>query len=248
VRRWHRAAAPPQLVAFLDRKQLEVDAGGPAELLWKRARKTKSLGRLASLLASATGTRERCMYCEDSRGTDIEHYRPRAGHPGLIFRWHNWLWACSGCNRSKSGRFPVDAASGAALLIDPSAEDPWEFLVFESRTGEITARWHGNVEDARGRATLETLSPLRGQAVCEGRARTRRHLIRALKAFLAEPGDEDAGPRINELVHWVRDADDYGLVEWFFLRDGGEETPFRQLRDGRPLAWERVQHEVQNPA
>ena len=92
---------------------------------------------------------QRCCWCEDSAGTDIEHIRPKSLYPERTFRWENYLLACAGCNRHKSSRFAVLAGEsvvdvsrrrgdpivppvrGAAALIDPRVEDPLDYLGLE---------------------------------------------------------------------------------------------------------------------
>lgn len=81
---------------------------------------------------------ERCMYCEDSAGTDIEHFWPKSFYPHRAFVWTNYLWACGHCNSNfKRAQFPLDT-SGQPLLIDPSAEDPQLHLTLSPRTGKLT--------------------------------------------------------------------------------------------------------------
>ncbi|HEY2294308.1 MAG TPA: HNH endonuclease [Thermoanaerobaculia bacterium] len=78
---------------------------------------------------------ERCMYCEDSHGTAIEHFWPRAGYPDRAFDWLNYLIACSGCNSNhKRDQFPLDAA-GQPLLVNPAEENPLDHLSFSPSTG-----------------------------------------------------------------------------------------------------------------
>ena len=92
---------------------------------------------------------QRCCWCEDSAGTDIEHIRPKSLYPEQTFRWENYLLACAGCNRTKGSRFAVLAgggvvdvsrgprdpiirpARGVAVLVDPRVEDPLEYLDLE---------------------------------------------------------------------------------------------------------------------
>ncbi|WP_224240151.1 HNH endonuclease family protein [Hyalangium gracile] len=82
----------------------------------------------------------RNMYCEDSAGTDIEHFWPKSEYPEKAFSWTNYLLACSGCNSNhKREKFPRDEA-GAPLLIDPTVEDPRTHLALSLRTGEYVAR------------------------------------------------------------------------------------------------------------
>ena len=208
--------------------------------------------RVALALAEMTGSRERCMYCEDSRGTDVEHFRPKALYKDLIFQWLNLLWICTACNRSKGRQFPCDS-SGGPLLIDPTAEDPWDFLFFDPESGEITARWDTStkLESPKGRTLLEVLTPLRHQAVTEGRRRAFRNIRRAVRAFLAqEEGHVVADiseETIKDLLECVDDATEYGLAIWFFLRDGQDEEPFRRLRDEFPATWRRIVEKLTIP-
>lgn len=79
---------------------------------------------------------ERCMYCGDNQGSDIDHHEPMSRNPLRTFDWLNHLLACSLCNsHGKGDRYPVDA-DGAALLIDPTVDDPFEHMTLALRTGE----------------------------------------------------------------------------------------------------------------
>ena len=216
------------------RDDVDIDA------LWKSARQTRQLERIARILGQMTGLRERCMYCGDSRSTDIEHFRPKKSFRALVFSWPNMLWICTGCNRCKGDRFPCDSL-GVPLIIDPTVEDPWDFLVYDLETGEITARWEVETgeENAKGLGTLNLISTLRHQAVTEGRKIARRNLVRVVDNFLRSTpvGVEEAVP---ELLSGILDNDDYGLVSWCFLREGQEDSPFRDLREEHPSSWTRV--------
>lgn len=79
---------------------------------------------------------QRCMYCADSLGTDIDHFEPIKEFPAGTFNWPNHLLACSYCNSNqKRDRFPRDG-SGRALLIDPTRDDPARHLRLILRTGD----------------------------------------------------------------------------------------------------------------
>lgn len=102
----------------------------------------------AALRSMASGL-VRCMYCEDSAGTDIEHYRPKATFPTFSFTWTNYLLACSHCNSNeKRNQFPVDEG-GKPLLIDPSVDDSLEHLALVPHLGEFTSRTD------QGRASID---------------------------------------------------------------------------------------------
>ena len=82
---------------------------------------------------------KRCMYCEESAGTDIDHFCPRSVEPLLTFAWSNYLLACSACNSNfKRDEFPC-SATGDPYLIDPTAEDPAALLTFSPSTGRYEA-------------------------------------------------------------------------------------------------------------
>jgi uncharacterized protein (TIGR02646 family) len=221
-----------------------IDAGGVIAAAWKSQRKSPSMRRIALVLAGIAGPRERCMYCEDSRGTDIEHFRPQSLYPDQVFRWLNFLWICAACNRSKGDRFPCDAF-GEPLLLDPTLDEPWDHLFFDSDTGEITARWESatGVESPRGIALLTIISSLRHQAVTEGRRRTYQRLKRAIRSFLTQSGEGNQAPSeesVQDLLDCIDDATDYGLAAWFFLRDGQDEEVFRSLQARFPAVWTRA--------
>ena len=63
-----------------------------AERLWKNKRGAAWDEIRETLRAMASG-RQRCMYCEDSEGTDIEHFYPKATYPQYAFDWDNYLLA-----------------------------------------------------------------------------------------------------------------------------------------------------------
>ncbi|GAA2533112.1 HNH endonuclease [Winogradskya humida] len=92
---------------------------------------------------------ERCMYCGDSFGTDIDHYEPIAQAPLRTFDWPNHLLACSHCNsHHKRDQFPLDE-QGIPLLIDPTVEDPFDHLMLSLSVGEYRAL------SEKGRRTIE---------------------------------------------------------------------------------------------
>jgi uncharacterized protein (TIGR02646 family) len=146
-----------------------------AAIMWPKARKTKLFedGVLA-VLSRMAGTRERCMYCEDSRGTDVEHFWPKAVYPTKTFSWPNLLLACVRCQRGKGDRLPLVA--GKPLVIDPTVDEPWDYLFFVPETGRITARFDANnVPIAKGGETIRLLK-LDDEALNEGRKRAVRNL------------------------------------------------------------------------
>src|SRR5258706_10052016 len=144
MRRVTRIPLPAATGAALERRQENADADRlngslDAEREWKSARQIGPLRTVYGILKTMAGRRERCMYCGDSHGTDIEHFWPKADHPDRMFRWPNLLLCCTECGRFKGSRFPLE--NGVPMLVDPTAEDPWQFLDFDPATGVIVARY-----------------------------------------------------------------------------------------------------------
>jgi hypothetical protein len=92
-----------------------------ARRAWTAARGDRRRIR-EQLVRMAPGV-ERCMYCGDNRGTDIDHFEPIKELPTGTFEWLNHLLACSTCNSNlKLDIFPRDP-SGTPLLLDPTRDD-----------------------------------------------------------------------------------------------------------------------------
>ena len=116
---------------------------------WHSARELR--GQLAAVLGVMAHGRQCCNYCSDNLGTDVDHYCPIAEEPLSTFEWKNHLLACGKCNsHAKRGLFPRDA-EGNPLIIDPTAEDPWDHLRLTPSTGQYVAMTE------KGRTTKELL-------------------------------------------------------------------------------------------
>jgi hypothetical protein len=102
------------------------------------------------------------MYCDDSRGTDIDHFEPLDRAPLRAFEWPNHLLACSYCNsNAKREQYPVDRVTGACLLVDPTADDPADHLELLLSTGAYAAV----ANSAKGEATIEVFGLNRPELV-----------------------------------------------------------------------------------
>ncbi|MCP4153011.1 MAG: hypothetical protein GY757_35085 [bacterium] len=104
------------------------------ERLWG-SKNNKTFEEIKSKLLQMASGIERCMYCEDSAGTDIEHFKPKSTYPLSAFDWENYLIACSACNSNyKRTQFPLDEQR-QPLLIDPTKEDPSLHIALSPSTG-----------------------------------------------------------------------------------------------------------------
>lgn len=242
MRRIVRAALPGAAQAYLKKRQLAVNRDLGLRTLnvereWKTARKTLSVNTVLHTLRQMTGPRERCMYCVDSHGCDIEHYRPKADYPKRAFQWSNLLLCCTECGRFKGNQFPM--AQRRPLLIDPSTEDPWQHLDFDPDTGNLTARFdiQANGWSAKGAKTVEVFRFDRREALSNVYQTTFRRLCRIVQVALAA-NLIDALALQSEL----QAADDHGLLPWCFGPIGQTVAPFCTLRQQHAEAWADCQH------
>ena len=152
---------------------------------------------------------ERCMYCEDSAGTDIDHFEPKSRNPSRAFVWANYLLACSHCNSNeKRTQFPVDAA-GKALLIDPCTEDPYAAFQFVPLTGHFVPQGPKAVETDR------VFGLNRREILVRGRRNTWMKMIHLVRGYGGAANDAERARHLEVIReepfqavvhHFVRDA------------------------------------------
>lgn len=158
MKKLNREPLSAPTVALLDARTRQVLAAEEpkeeAQRLWKQ-QDNKAFDEIREMLESMATRRQRCMYCEDSAATDIEHFWPKSKFPERAFTWTNYLLACSGCNSNhKREQFPQDE-TGAPLLIDPSVEDPRDHLVLSVSTGKYRPRKREGQESLKGQKSIE---------------------------------------------------------------------------------------------
>lgn len=216
--------------AAVNQKRDRADFSATAE--WKTARQTATFGAVLTTLRRMMGERQRCMYCLDSHGTDIEHFWPKTPYPERMFVWLNLLLCCVECGRFKRDRFP--RADGTPLLVDPTADDPWAHLDFDPATGNLVARFDPGANDwtAKGQATVQVLQLDRREALATGYRRTYGRLASIVARTM-----EQQTPNAEVLSVALREADDHGLLAWCFHWSGQHESPFRDLRERHPDVW-----------
>jgi len=234
MRRVERIALPDEAVQGLEGYQAEVD-GTPQEELsvdsfWRNRRGSATVRGALAALKEMAGPRERCMYCVDSEGNDIEHFWPKSRYRDRMFLWENLLLCCTHCGRLKLDKFPL--MNGEPLLIDPTNEEPWQYLDFDPMTGNIVARFNpgSGGEFPKGRETVRVLHLDRREGVANGYKKT----FRRLKGFVEELLQREFS---NDDVERLREADDHGLLGWCFGEIGQKVQPFSRFRTTRPREW-----------
>ena len=235
MRRLTRPPLPARTSAFLARCQSRADTLQEQGTLdiereWRNARQRKALTGVLDALRNMSGPHWRCMYCTDSHGCDIEHFRPKKPYPTHAFHWLNLLLCCTTCNRKKGDQFPT--LNGAPLLIDPTVDDPWEHLDFEPESGLIKARYDART-DQRSQRGLETvrLLALDRREVTVGHSKTFRRLKKTIERAL------DADMPAPALIEELREEDDHGLLPWCFGDIGRTVEPFSDLFTRQPATW-----------
>lgn len=233
-----RVAVDKAVQAYLDQRQAKAirllsDGSLSIEREWKTARQTEKMGKVFTTLQSMMGVRQRCMYCLDSHGCDIEHFRPKSSYPKWMFKWNNLLLCCTECGRIKGSKFPLDGRH--PMLIDPTKEEPWDYLDFDPITGNMTARFDLQANDffAKGQCTVTTLQLDRREALAAGYVSTYQRLCAVVNRFLNTP-NQAASSFITELIQ----EDERGLLGWCFKGAGQNETPFFQLKTQYPAVWQ----------
>jgi uncharacterized protein (TIGR02646 family) len=208
--------------------------GFSAQSFWKNRRDSQTLSEVFAALKRMAGADEACMYCTCSEAGDIEHFRPKADYVERMFQWENLLLCCGICGRMKLDKFPL--ADGEPLLIDPSSDDPWAYLDFQPRTGNIVARTDpsSGEESLKGKATVEILQLDRRQRVANLYKKASARIVKIVEQILAEGFAER---HLDEL----RNADGHGLLGWCFLGAGQGDFPYRTLRESDPNAWNACQ-------
>jgi 5-methylcytosine-specific restriction endonuclease McrA len=228
----------------LKQKQDEADSKSISEgfdraAYWKSARTTKPLLSVLSTLKTMAGARERCMYCVDSRGTDIEHFWPQSTYPQRIFLWSNHLLCCTDCGRIKGDRFPL--VDGVPLMVDPTVDEPWNYIDFDPDTGNLIPLYDVYIGDysPRGTATVEILKLDKREALATGHMKSLRRLSAHVTTFLGY--GLEAG---RDLVEVLLDDDEYGLLAWCVIGNGWKTAPFRSLRQNHPAIWEALENAI----
>ncbi len=236
MRRIEREALTPGISNALQSLQEEVDSqreqeGFDPQEHWKRKRGSQPILAVLEALKRMAGSRERCMYCVDSEASDIEHFWPKSPHCDQMYLWKNLLIACTQCGRFKGKQFPR-ADDGAPLLIDPSAEDPWEFLDFDPVTGNLIARYLLSTEaySLKGETTVAVLHLDRREGVSAGYSKTYRGLCQLVADWTNQHLAEN-------YLDQLREADDHGLLGWFLHGSGASEPAFSSFRRRFPEAW-----------
>jgi uncharacterized protein (TIGR02646 family) len=234
MRQIERGQLPPATRRILRSKQALCHDVPTARAEWKSFRSTAAAKPVLDELRRMAGATERCSYCADARGSDIDHYLPISPHFDATFLWRNHLLVCTPCNRQKSSKPPI--GGDVRVLLDPTLDDPWAHFTYVTATGLLAPRFDATGQvDRMGEETLTIIEVINHDAVAEGRLRAARRLRSAVERAIAS-GDSQATRR--DLLYSIKD-DPYGLAIWFTAKEGRYEDPFASLALADPRLWRR---------
>ncbi|MGD9538795.1 MAG: hypothetical protein AB7P52_16020 [Alphaproteobacteria bacterium] len=151
---------------------------GKRKFTSRNTRRNTTFRVVRDTLSNMCGGAQRCAYCEDSVGDEVEHIKPKDLYPEDVFRWPNYVYACGPCNRGKNNKFAVmtkggrievtrqrgapitPPVSGAPAFINPRCEDPLALLTMDLLGTFVMLPRYGLSPDAADRAdfTIETLN------------------------------------------------------------------------------------------
>ena len=198
MKRIRRLSLSPSATRFLRRRSDKVaghaDPRNKASRLW-RLQANSTFREIREILAQMAHGLERCMYCEDSEGTAIDHFWPKALYPLLAFTWDNYFLACSRCNSNfKRELFPLDDG-GEPLLIDPCEDEPLDHLSFSPSTGRYEPI------TPKGQPSIEVFG-LNRSTLTMGRANAWVALQQLLVRYAhsADSGERDLAGKIEKAV------------------------------------------------
>lgn len=145
--------------------------------------------------------RGKCCYCEKIIAKDIEHFYPKTLHPGRMFKWDNMLRACKDCNFEKHAADPDDPcdAAGRRTLLDPTRDNPEDYLEWDFLTGLPIYRNVG-AGVHRGKRTVETCGLDNQKFNDQRRKRAAQFLYLLERARRETPVEPDTAKLLDDIL------------------------------------------------
>ncbi len=192
----------------------------------RNKRSSPAFRRVRDSLTRMCSGAQRCVYCEDSVGDEVEHIQPKDLYPCLVFVWTNYVYACGRCNGGKSNKFAVISEDrlvdvtrprggpvappepGAPAFLNPRAEDPLRFLDLDLEdTFMVLARDDlPDIDRERTDFTIDTLKLnrdvlLQARATAFGSYRARLHEYVSMREAGATEGIDRLVDSLKAMPH-----------------------------------------------
>ncbi len=242
-----------ELATYLNDQQADIDGQADyatqverARVLWK-GRSAATFLQIRAALVSLCHGAQRCHYCEDSVGDEVEHVRPQAFYPSQSFRWTNYLYSCGQCNgANKRDRFAIFDTVGAvveltrskdapvvappdgpSVFIDPRVDDPVEFLELDLDTGLFLPRIAPPHRDhLRARFTIDVLGLNRRDYLSKSRRNAFASYVDSARQYVTARA---SGASAAELAQRQKDiAERHHRSVWFEMKRLAT-TEFREI-------------------
>lgn len=109
------------------------DRVSKADEMFTNRKRNKTFDAIKKCLNEMSPGFERCVYCEDSKGDEIEHIYPKNLYPEKCFDWENYVYACGTCNSPKNNKFAIfrhDNGEYQEVNLQPISQSPIGEIVF----------------------------------------------------------------------------------------------------------------------
>lgn len=131
----------------------------------------------------------KCAFCEcipgESGNIEVEHFEPKSLYPDLAFEWDNFLPSCRKCNEAKS-----DFDTRSIPIINPTAEDPEEFLTYSFlRITPLT----GSGQEDKAQQTIDVCN-----LNCDRLYKVRAALMKSITEYIDD---------LKDKMNWISEAD-----------------------------------------
>ena len=124
-----------------------------------------------------------CGYCETRCRGEVDHFRPKAVRPDLVYSWENWVFSCHDCNRAKGAKWPKGG------YVNPCAcwakARPENQFTFDTRTGEILPA--DRLDAVRRSKAMKTIVQL--ELNSQHHLKSRRFILRVAEGLLSSASD-----------------------------------------------------------
>lgn len=195
--------------ALLEQKQGQINALPDYAAQVAMARELwQSKGDFAvvrSVLATQCCGQQRCHYCEDSYGDEVEHVWPKKFYPCRAFVWHNYLLACGRCNAAckrdqwavfvngdeemdvtRGRHAPVlPVPDGAPVFLDPHEDDPLFFIELDFVTGQFVPRAMLSARDQKRAAYTIKILKLNDEFLLVARQVAYRDFVANIRRYVS---------------------------------------------------------------
>jgi hypothetical protein len=243
-------AAEEVLLSSLTKPLVEAETYASQVALAAATWRADKLGTARTAAYEARPRGDRCVYCQDNEGRDLDHLRPKTLYPLLTFAWTNLIPACSICGgpdhkgakdavldvsspsgwreitRRRSVGGPVaPPAVGPTAWWNPRLSDPLQAMkldiVDDSFLFEVIAE-PGTPDHARMEWTINTLRLNRRNSL----VRQRRSAYRAFLDWLGAVVEDTAAGNAARLAQLRGDLRDRNQpVVWAEMKRQRNDLP-----------------------